>query len=788
MQPKWDKYEAAILLEAVIEVEHKREERKEAIKRVSNMLRAMAIKRDENIDAAYRNINGITFQFRRMEFSAFRKVGSANKVGTKLFDEVVALRNNDFDGYQEILKHAHKSGIPQASTVDVVGSNMGERNNKELFRNWLRKTGEKENTINWILECFDKVSNYAIEKKQSIYTIWEINNVKQYKVFVNTLQSFKFFRVLNKDLIKFLQNNAKLYTKFLKENFTLRGSQKIVDLTEYVISDVDREVNDSYPELFKQVYLLLKENSKHNYLTLNQILEACGTYEETVVYILDKASWAEKLEEGYILGKNNAVCVTKKISLNVEDAYAEPSDIERILISIFKRGYRPISIMDRTRFESAFEEQYGAVLTKDELLCYIEHHCFIFDDRFFLPKAIVEKAVAVKIVEYIEEYFEKQDILFYDVLFGIFKDSFNSYIYSAEMLVEYMKATFDGTPLYYNNKFFSYKADAKPNITSEVENYLINADRPCSYDEIYGDLSHLNSDDVYSVLHYNNPEILGDSKTEYFHLNVAHISEHDKKIFNNICETLLRDSKYITCNEIIDNLAQVDNDLYEKLVVKFSILGIRRILTYYLRDKYDVITGVITPKGKQMTIAETFADFARSHNHFTVANVQDFAIYTGTVPYWESIHQNSIRINRDEFVSEDALDFDIDAIDNAIAFYCDDYLPLSAIVDFMRFPVCVYPWNTYLLQQYVYRFSELFKIEFLGFAKSSANGLIVKKQIGYTDFDSIVIDALARTNIISKDDALKFLCDRGFITDRRYKKVEALLKKAIVSRKKNNEM
>lgn len=788
MQPKWNKYEAAILLEAVIRVEHKQEERKKAIERVSNMLRAMAISRGENIDEVYRNINGITFQFQSMEFSAFGKVCSTNKVGTKLFDEIVALRNNNSTEYQEILKYAIESEKPQVSTAKVMESNMEENRNKVQFRNWLLETGEKESSVNWILSCFDKVSDYAIDKKKSSSAVWEINNVKQYSALINTLQSFKFFRILHKDLFKFLQNNAKLYAKFLKEGVCLLGTPKIVDLTEYVISDIDRELNASYPETFKQVYLILKENDKHVYLTLNQILKASDTSKEIVVNILDDASWSEKLGDGYILGKNSSTCTTKKVSLSIERTYKDPSDIECILISTFKRGYRPNHIMDWKRFESVFEEQYGKEADEDDVLSHIKQYCFFFDERFFLPKAIAEKHVTEKIIEYIEEYFEKQDVLFYDVLYANFKDSFKSYIYSAEMLAEYMKITFDGTPLYFENKYFSYRTDAKPNITSEVESYLINADTPCSYDEIYSNLSHLSRNDVYSVLHYNNSEIMGNSKTEYFHLDVAHISEYDKMVFTNICETLLKDSKYITCNEIIYNIGQADDGLLEKLETKFSMLGIRRILTYYLRSKYDVMTGVITRKGEQMTIAEVFAEFARSHNHFTTANVQDIADYTGTAPYWEAVHQNSIRINRDEFVSEDALDFDIEVIDNAIAFYCDDYLPLGEIVEFMRFPVCGYPWNIYLLQQYVYRFSELFKLEFLGFAKNSASGLIVKKQIGYSDFYSIVIDALARTNIIVKDDALDYLCKRGFITDRRYKKVEELLKKAIVKRNKNNEM
>ena len=69
-QPKWDIYEAAILLEAVLSVEDKKEAKKDAIGRVSAELRNIAIARGLSIDETYRNINGITFQYQIMEFSA----------------------------------------------------------------------------------------------------------------------------------------------------------------------------------------------------------------------------------------------------------------------------------------------------------------------------------------------------------------------------------------------------------------------------------------------------------------------------------------------------------------------------------------------------------------------------------------------------------------------------------------------------------------------------------------------------------------------------------------------
>lgn len=55
----WDKYEAAILLEAVLKIENNSESKGNAIERVSRQLRSMAQNRGLSIDDTYRNANGI---------------------------------------------------------------------------------------------------------------------------------------------------------------------------------------------------------------------------------------------------------------------------------------------------------------------------------------------------------------------------------------------------------------------------------------------------------------------------------------------------------------------------------------------------------------------------------------------------------------------------------------------------------------------------------------------------------------------------------------------------------
>lgn len=787
-QPRWNKIEAAILLEAVLNVENGIETRKNAIVRVSGTLRSIAKAQGVEIDEKYRNVNGITFQFQSMEYSALGRVGSINKTGSKLFDEIVALKKEDPAEYDALLEQANKlSGTNEIKTW----SEVNEMSYRAAFRDWLLSLGKSVSIADYMISEFDAISDYAMEKRLSALDIWTISNAKQYVKYMRALQEYKFFRVLQKERYKFFQNHSKLYLTFLKEsaNYVRENEPTTYDISEneFASAEADKRLQDEFPVETKSIYTVLKEDSRHAYLTVEQIasLAKCGN--ETAETILTNATWSEKLGNGFVLGSNDKYSAKKSIKFSVEKFYDSNTNEDNILIKDFRRGFRPRSIMDRKRFINLYEEQFGETLSDDEAVSRITARTFAFDGRLFLPKAVVNRDTAESLREYVEDYFTKKDILFYDVLFSSYKEQFNSLIYSPEMLAAFIEHTFIGTPLFFREKYFSYIQSAKPDISSEVIDYLIRMDRPCSYDEIYEALPHLKREDVYSVLHYNSPEILGNSKTEYFHIEVAHIDEREQTILEAYCERLLGSNKYITCNEIIERLPQIDEELYERCESRFTTLGLRRILTYYLRTKFDVMTGVVTRKGEQMSIKEVFIDYAQKHPTFTVDDVQDLAGYTGTVPYWDAIYDNAVRINNKDFVSDEMIDFDIDAIDDAVAFYCEGYMPLAGIVDFMRFPSCGYPWNIYLLQEYVYRFSKVFKLLSLGFTKGSASGVIVKKQLGYNDFDSVLVDVLSKTDITVKQDAMNYLCEQGFITDRRYKKVEELLKKAVVLRKKNSE-
>lgn len=96
----WDKYEAAILLDACIKACNKEILRSTAIKNVSEQLRKMAINKGIEIDEVYRNANGISLQMSMM-IGLLTEKETGLTVPSRLFKDMVEIYRSDRDVYDK---------------------------------------------------------------------------------------------------------------------------------------------------------------------------------------------------------------------------------------------------------------------------------------------------------------------------------------------------------------------------------------------------------------------------------------------------------------------------------------------------------------------------------------------------------------------------------------------------------------------------------------------------------------------------------------------------------------
>lgn len=183
--------------------------------------------------------------------------------------------------------------------------------------------------------------------------------------------------------------------------------------------------------------------------------------------------------------------------------------------------------------------------------------------------------------------------------------------------------------------------------------------------------------------------------------------------------------------------------------------------------------------GESDDLEKQIANYCKGRRNCTlddVCQIMNNAI--GRIDVWRVIeHTNRymVRINEDNFVSDDQLSFDVQAIDCLLdELVREECIGLKEIVTYIRFPQCGFSWNAFLLESYIRRFSAGYK--YMSLSTNSRNVGAVVKKYNQDDYHTLMAKAVARTPLpVEKAEVLSFLHDMGYLGKRSYKKIDELL-------------
>lgn len=212
----------------------------------------------------------------------------------------------------------------------------------------------------------------------------------------------------------------------------------------------------------------------------------------------------------------------------------------------------------------------------------------------------------------------------------------------------------------------------------------------------------------------------------------------------------------------------------------YTTYGLRNCLGYILRDQFAFNGPIITLKGKELSMADVFTEFAKDHEVLSVDELSALSDEMSTVIYWDSVLSEMIRISATELLRKDQIKFDVEAIDEILDGMCPgDYVPLSEINLFLCFPNIGHPWNSYLLESYLFGFSRKFRLLHSSFIKTGVYGAMVRKDADFQDYRALLVDVLSKSNALdSTKDALQYIVDKGYQQRRRYEGIETVIQEA----------
>ena len=809
-QPKWDIYEAVVLLDGYLEMRQSQQSRKQIIGRVSSDLRRMAVNRGLEIDEIFRNENGISYQIQSMD-SAYK----GEKVyvsATKLFEMAVEMYRTNSKQYFEILEEAK----------NMIAS---KQNNKAAFLSWVEPALPAQR-YKWIEENLAKIERFAFSADLISEPLFDISDVMVLDRVLRATEKNKIFQLKNKKLIKYIDADFRAYIQFCAEQpdktFLPTDEDCPVDelpTMQLSIDDFSNTLSQEEPQIeavnetdFYQ-YLLntakLSERTCAVYISSIRSAERyasnngyssrslLNTNRETII-----ATAAELFGDPDFVRYNDdqhhrfgaainkllewlgadiprkAVPPIGSFNRRASASVEKNTDIVKVLKRYYEYGFKYDSIRELMRFRQ-FADGMGIVLPEDdgELKASIISSGTLIEGKVYcknddIPQGLRDIVNAV--------FYSGANVIYYECLFEHELDWMSTHaITSPDMLKAYLQNNIEGYSFSKNFMVKGGRRSEKEAVTDEIKRVW--GSRPIeSVDDLNDRLPYIPLGNIWRVISGNDLFVFV-SEGEYLFIDFFLISEDEEEEILDFVEEACDKNGFASLSDV--PLGDIEEENYE-----LSQLAIyNAIYKKVLSDKYHLNGRILTKEKGELDILTLLNQYIEDKEECTFDEVTGKAIeLTGDANrryVFQALYEGMVRVDKDRFVSPFRVNFPVDEIDSILSrFITDRFLAIRDVSTFAMFPVCGQNWNLYLLESFCYKYSKRYCLRVIHFNDKNA-GIIAEKDLNKT-YDEMLAVALARTDIeLSPEIIGQYLFNTGYLAKSKYARLDEIAQQASELRK-----
>ena len=479
--------------------------------------------------------------------------------------------------------------------------------------------------------------------------------------------------------------------------------------------------------------------------------------------------------------------------------YVQQSDSDRdgsmskkivdVLRSYFSRGFRLNSTIEERRFKQFYENQYSSEFPATlQLSMMIPRLGIQHENKVYLPEFMLAADVRDKIQLYIVSHFESSDYIYYDAILDKFsEDIVDSQIFDKETLKAYLQY-YDVYGWSYGTFYISKTNSVSVNQDQDIIDFVLMQGGIVTENEILNTFHYMPKDYVVRCVVRNNRTLISCGRGYRFHIDNYRINDIEKNGIREIIQLSIQSAGYLTTSELVRSV-QIKYPSVLSDNTEYGIIGFRNVVSNLYEGEFSFYNNLISSMHSRLDTNQVFEDFCKSKATFTTEEVNQLADDLGTLINFDAISRYCVRVSESKFVSKDNIVFDVPATDAAIANYCSgEYVTILDINTFVAFPYCSYRWNNYLLESFVAQYSKQFKLMHSRYNKDNTIGAIVKRTSAFSDYDEILIDAVANSKVpLNENDVLDYLQEKGYIARRRsdfLSKISLLDKAAIIRNRK----
>ena len=610
--------------------------------------------------------------------------------------------------------------------------------------------------------------------KDNIFKTTKLNIINQV---VQTVDSNKVFRFTYKHNLKKMSAAIHTYYKFMKNYMSVAETEKyqpIIQTVKTSAEHIDYRVGSNV-EYTDAEYKPKGENDSVGYCTVDSanIQRNCQSIDNSLIVmpkvVVPSSIVVEKFQEKTFA--NEQILIRYK----------------ELLEQFFQKGFRMDSYLEMKKFRKFYQEQYETELTVADEFIYkdIRGMTILHEGKAYLPDLMLSPEKKEKLEHYIADKLSSDcNAIYYAALFSEWEDELHGErIYSPAMLKTYLSYINHGGYVI-QHSYIAKDYTVQLNPEYEVREYLKEAGEPVKVAQIFGALSHITEQKIQFVLS-TQEDFIWNTTGVYFHESYFNLSNSELEWISQFIEDEIKVRLFVTGNELVEAVEVHFPDIKE-MYHKLTMVGKRNAIAYKLRHRFSFNGNIISRYDGSLSMADVYANYCQKRSRFTLDELNILKKELNSKIYFDKVYANSLRISKNEFVSLDMAQFNIEATDEAIGRFCTgQYMSIKSVNDFGTFPYAGYQWNEFLLEHFVANYSQKFMLLHTGYSANLCAGAIVKRNSSFKDFNELLIDIIANINRkLDEDAALEYLCQRGYIGRRRYSDIGRILAEAKVVRSK----
>ena len=474
------------------------------------------------------------------------------------------------------------------------------------------------------------------------------------------------------------------------------------------------------------------------------------------------------------------------ISAEIKEKY------EHILSTYFgEDGYQPGRAIFRGRFKRFYSSEFGVEPseTDERIDGLLQLVGTIRDGRIFPKQDGEQNDLMREIIEDIMAALEEGATgIYIEAVFSKYQSQLAEclQIYNMDALTPMLLAHGNGK---FTQKYsYLVKKWGNADSASDILRIMQSFHEPQNYEAIHKKAWYIPFDKMKTLLVWDK-SIVNVAPESYFYAPNLPVSASEIQHLISVIRTELEYRSHITDVELMD-LIQTKCPSIAINTDGFTTYGLRNCLGYILKDQFSFNGPIISPLGKELSMSDVYAEFARTHEELSFEDLKRLSSEMNIGIYWDSVLEEMVRISDKKMVRRDRIDFDVDFIDKVLDGMCPgQYVSIKDINLFLQFPNIGFAWNHYVLESYLFKNSRKFKLLHVSFGQNSVCGAMVRVDSPIADYRTLIVDALSKSNALgSTKAALQYIVDHGYQQRRRYDGIEQLIQEAkLIKEQRENE-